>query len=217
MLSAYINITLRGVEMGIFMKWDKSIVPVGKLPLRFLFVIGFAVGFLIVYWGKGTFLKNMGMLDEDTLYHMKYMAVDNKVLFWYVLCKRGKDFIALVLMATTYLGLLFCGGMTVKYGFSLGLFLGTATCRYGIKGILLCIVGIFPHCLCYVPAMVMLLQWCEDIYRSIYFYHNITGQGKKSLPGKLGKPMLILGVLVLGCVLEAFVNPVLFKGFLQFF
>ena len=101
--------------MGIFMKWDKSIVPVGKLPLRFLFVIGFAVGFLIVYWGKGTFLKNMGMLDEDTLYHMKYMAVDNKVLFWYVLCKRGKDFIALVLMATTYLGLLFCGGMTVKY------------------------------------------------------------------------------------------------------
>lgn len=169
MLSAYINITLRGVEMGIFMKWDKSIVPVGKLPLRFLFVIGFAVGFLIVYWGKGTFLKNMGMLDEDTLYHMKYMAVDNKVLFWYVLCKRGKDFIALVLMATTYLGLLFCGGMTVKYGFSLGLFLGTATCRYGIKGILLCIVGIFPHYLCYVPAMVMLLQWCEDIYRSIYF------------------------------------------------
>lgn len=145
MLSAYINITLRGVEMGIFMKWDKSIVPVGKLPLRFLFVIGFAVGFLIVYWGKGTFLKNMGMLDEDTLYHMKYMAVDNKVLFWYVLCKRGKDFIALVLMATTYLGLLFCGGMTVKYGFSLGLFLGTATCRYGIKGILLCIVGISPH------------------------------------------------------------------------
>ena len=113
--------------MGIFMKWDKSIVPVGKLPLRFLFVIGFAVGFLIVYWGKGTFLKNMGMLDEDTLYHMKYMAVDNKVLFWYVLCKRGKDFIALVLMATTYLGLLFCGGMTVKHGFSLGLFLGTAT------------------------------------------------------------------------------------------
>ena len=73
--------------MGIFMKWDKSIVPVGKLPLRFLFVIGFAVGFLIVYWGKGTFLKNMGMLDEDTLYHMKYMAVDNKVLFWYVLSK----------------------------------------------------------------------------------------------------------------------------------
>lgn len=76
--------------------------------------------------------------------------------------------------------------------------------------------GNFPHYLCYVPAMVMLLQWCEDIYRSIYFYHNITGQGKKSLPGKLGKPVLILGVLVLGCVLEAFVNPVLFKGFLQF-
>ena len=103
MLSAYINITLRDGRRGIFVKWDKSIMPIGKLPLRFLFLTGFAVGFLIVYWGKGTFLKNMGMLDEDTLYHMKYMTVDNRVLFWYILCNRGKDFIALVLMATTYL------------------------------------------------------------------------------------------------------------------
>lgn len=217
MLSAYINITLRGVETGIFMKWDKSIIPVGKLPFRFLFLTGFTVGFLMVYWGKGTFLKNMGMLDEDTLYHMKYMVVDSRALFWYVLCKRGKDFIALILMATTYLGLLFCGGMTVKYGFSIGFFLGTAVCRYGIKGILLSIVGIFPQYLCYVPAMVMLLKWCEDIYRSIYFYHNITGQGKKSLPGRVGKLALILMVLIFGCILECFVNPVLLKGFLQFF
>lgn len=60
--------------MGIFMKWDKSIVPVGKLPLRFLFVIGFAVGFLIVYWGKGTFLKNMEILvgNEEIVAQMTY-------------------------------------------------------------------------------------------------------------------------------------------------
>ena len=38
--------------------------------------------------------------------------------------------------------------------------------------------------------MVMLLQWCEDIYRSIYFYHNITGQGKKSLPGRTKRAKL---------------------------
>ena len=60
MLSAYINITLRGVEMGIFMKWDKSIVPVGKLPLRFLFVIGFAVGFSDRMMGKRHFPEEYG-------------------------------------------------------------------------------------------------------------------------------------------------------------
>lgn len=192
-------------------------VPVGKLPLRFLFFAGFTAGILIAYGGRGTLLKNTGLLDEDTLYRMKYLTVNNSVLFWYILCKRGKTFLVLLLMSTTYLGLLFCGGMTIKYGFSLGFFLSTAICRYGIKGIFLSIAAIFPHYLIYVPAMIMLFGWCEDLYRRIYFYHNITGQGKSSLPGKLGKLLLILGALVFGCVLEAFVNPVLLKGFLQFF
>ena len=96
-------------------------------------------------------------------------------------------------------------------------FLSTAVFRYGIKGILLGIVSIFPHYLCYLPAMILLLRWCEDMHRSIYFYNNTTGQGKKSLPGRLGKLALIWIALVFGCLLECFVNPALLKGFLQFF
>lgn len=192
-------------------------LPSGKLPLRFLFLIGLAMGVFAVYFGKGTWFKTVGMLDEDTLYRMKYMTVDSSGLFVYVLCKRCRDFLVLIIMATTYLGLIFCGGITVKYGFSVGFFLSTAIFRYGIKGILLGIVSIFPHYLCYLPAMVLLIRWCEDLHRSIYFYHNITGQGKKSLPGRLGRLALILLALLFGCVLECFVNPVLLKGFLQFF
>ena len=86
-----------------------------------------------------------------------------------------------------------------------------------IFGILLGIVSIFPHYLCYLPAMILLLRWCEDMHRSIYFYHHTTGQGKKSLPGRLGKLALIWIALVFGCLLECFVNPALLKGFLQFF
>lgn len=165
----------------------------------------------------GDLVSDTGILDEDTLYRMKYMTVDSGVLFAYVLCKRCRNFFVLIIMATTYLGLVFCGGITVKYGFSIGFFISTAIYRYGIKGLLLGIVGAFPQYLCYVPAILLLIRWCEELHRSIYFYHNITGQGKKSLPGRLGKLALILMVLVLGCILECFVNPVLLKGFLQFF
>lgn len=96
-------------------------------------------------------------------------------------------------------------------------FISTAIYRYGIKGLLLGIVGAFPQYLCYVPAIFLLIRWCEDLHRSIYFYHNITGQGKKSLPGRLGRLALAFLTLLFGCVLECFVNPVLLKGFLQFF
>ena len=198
-------------------KWDRSMLPAGKLPLRFLFLIGFGIGLFAAYFGRGIWFQTTGILDEDTLYRMKYMTVDSGVLFAYVLCKRCRNFFVLIIMATTYLGLVFCGGITVKYGFSIGFFISTALYRYGIKGLLLGIVGAFPQYLCYVPAILLLIRWCEELHRSIYFYHNITGQGKKSLPGRLGKLALILMVLVFGCILECFVNPVLLKGFLQFF
>ena len=198
-------------------KWDRSMLPAGKLPLRFLFLIGLGIGLSAVYFGRGIWFQTTGILDEDTLYRMKYMTVDSGVLFAYVLCKRCRNFFVLIIMATTYLGLVFCGGITVKYGFSIGFFISTAIYRYGIKGLLLGIVGAFPQYLCYVPAILLLIRWCEELHRSIYFYHNITGQGKKSLPGRLGKLALILMVLVFGCILECFVNPVLLKGFLQFF
>lgn len=199
------------------MKWDRSILQTGKLPLRFLFLTGFVTGLFAVYFARGILLEDAGMLDEDMLYRMKYMTVDSNILFRYVLCRRCRNFLVLIIMATTYLGLIFCGGITVKYGFSVGFFLSMAVFRYGVKGILLGIVGVFPHYLCYVPAMILLLRWSEELYRSIYFYHNITGQGKKSLPGRLGKLVLILTALVFGCILECYVNPALLKGFLQFF
>lgn len=192
-------------------------LPAGKLPLRFLFLIGLGIGLSAAYFGRGIWFQTTGILDEDTLYRMKYMTVDSGVLFAYVLCKRCRNFFVLIIMATTYLGLVFCGGITVKYGFSIGFFISTAIYRYGIKGLLLGIVGAFPQYLCYVPAILLLIRWCEELHRSIYFYHNITGQGKKSLPSRLGKLALILMVLVFGCILECFVNPVLLKGFLQFF
>ena len=192
-------------------------LPAGKLPLHFLFLTGFVVGLFAVYFGRGILLNRAGMLDEDTLYRMKYMTVDSSILFWYVLCKRCRNFLVLIIMATTYLGWIFCGGVTVKYGFSVGFFLSTAVFRYGIKGILLGIVSIFPHYLCYLPAMILLLRWCEDMHRSIYFYHHTTGQGKKSLPGRLGKLALIWIALVFGCLLESCVIKRIPAVFLKLF
>ena len=191
-------------------------LPAGKLPLHFLFLTGFVVGLFAVYFGRGILLNRAGMLDEDTLYRMKYMTVDSSILFWYVLCKRCRNFLVLIIMATTR-SLIHISEPTRLRRFSVGFFLSTAVFRYGIKGILLGIVSIFPHYLCYLPAMILLLRWCEDMHRSIYFYHHTTGQGKKSLPGRLGKLALIWIALVFGCLLECFVNPALLKGFLQFF
>ena len=82
--------------------------------------------------------------------------------------------------------------------------------RYGIKGILLGIVSIFPHYLCYLPAMILLLRWCEDMHRSIYF--TITQPGREKIParqiGKTGAHMdciglrMFIGMFCESCVIK---------------
>lgn len=184
----------------------------GRLPLMTIFTVGLFAGIILMNVGKSILLENTGLLDEYTLYHMKYMTVDGKALFYYVLKERMGQLVLLAVFSTTYLGLAVCGGMTFWYGICGGAFLATAVMRYGVKGILLVVVGIFPQYLVYVPAMIIMLFWCQKLYRTIYLE-----RAELSITRQLLQLLGIAAAFVLGCMLESFVNPYLFKGFLQIF
>ena len=191
----------------------------GRLPLGPIFLAGVLAGILMMNLGKSILLENTGLLDEYTLYHMKYMTVDSSALFYYVLCLRMKTAITLAILATTYLGLVVCAGATFWYGLSAGAFLSAAVIRYGLKGILFACVGILPQYIVYVPAFVILLMWCETLNRSIYFRNSSVTEGNGTVPWfkRVAQLLLILGVLLLGCMLESFANPGLLEKFLKIF
>ena len=191
----------------------------GRLPLGPIFLAGVLAGMLMMNLGKSILLENTGLLDEYTLYHMKYMTVDSSALFYYVLCLRMKTAITLAILATTYLGLVVCAGATFWYGLSAGAFLSAAVIRYGLKGILFACVGILPQYIVYVPAFVILLMWCETLNRSIYFRNSSVTEGNGTVPWfkRVAQLLLILGVLLLGCMLESFANPGLLEKFLKIF
>lgn len=182
----------------------------GKLPLLPLFLAGVVLGVMIMNLGKGMLLENTGLLDEYTLYHMKYMTVSGNVLFWYILGQRLKEAVFLTVMAVTGLGLAAVCGMCGWYGMAVGMFLSASVLRYGIKGILLALTGLFPQYLLYIPAVVLLLVSCEKMCRRLHFRGsgNMTGgPGRRNLSGLwLRFPAAIL-LMVLGCILEAYVNP----------
>jgi len=191
----------------------------GKLPYVTIFIAGLLAGIIIMNLGKSVWLENTGLMDEDTLYHMKYMTVDRAALFYYVLRQRLLGILLLALMASTYLGLVVCGGVAFWYGICGGIFLATALIRYGMKGILLVIVGIFPQYLIYVPAMIGMLLWCQKLYRTIYLDKAFARNGRDAsiLTGRLMQFAGLLALFVIGCVLESFMNPVLLRGLLKIF
>lgn len=99
-----------------------------------------------------------------------------------------------------------------------GTFLGALTIRYGIKGVILAVVSVFPQILFYLPAIIMMLGWGEDIYRAIYSKGTLPdGTDRVFWMKKLGRLGLIALITVLGCMMEGYVNPGLLLGYLKEF
>lgn len=191
----------------------------GKIPFATIFTVGVFAGIFFMNLGKSILLENTGLLDEYTLYHIKYATVDSSALFYYILKRRLSSVLILAVLATTYLGFVICCGVSLWYGVCAGAFLGAAVLRYGIKGILLVFAGIFPQYLVYVPAMIAMLWWCRNIYRMIYLDRTCGWEGTKPFlfPKSILQLVIIIVVFVVGCILESFLNPFVLKGLLNIF
>lgn len=169
--------------------------------------------------GKNLVLENSTLLNEYTLYNMKYMTVDSSVLFYYILKSRLFSVLVITILSTTYLGMVVCAGASLWYGVCAGSYLALAVLRYGVKGVLLVLAGVLPQFFLYVPAMVLLIRWCEGIYRGIYLYKGIKNEagGSLLLPRRILQYVGIIALMLIGCVLESFVNPHIMMGLLKIF
>lgn len=190
-----------------------------RLPFLQIFLAGLAVGILGMNFGRSVLLENTGLLDEYTLYNLKVMSVDESSFFYYVLRERLGSVVILAVLATTYLGLFLCVGAALWYGMSAGAFLAAAVLRYGLKGILLAVVSVFPQYLIYIPVLLHLLVWCETLCRGIYFQKSIHNEkGNRLLkPKYLMHLAVIILLMIVGCIFESFVNPQLLSGLLKIF
>lgn len=84
-------------------------------------------------------------------------------------------------------------------GFSSGMLLSMAILSMGIKGSILCIIGVLPQFLFYIPAYVVVLWFCCS-------YPGSRWNQQKTI-------FVVLAMMV-GMILEAYVNPLLVKWFL---
>lgn len=193
-------------------------IQTGGKNLLPVFCVGMLAGIFILNIGKSTFVDSTGLFDEYILSGMKYMTVDGSALFYYVLRKRLLLLLIMAVLATTYLGYAICIGSAAWCGMAVGTYLSALTLRYGIKGLVLAAVGIFPQYLFYVPAVVLMLGWCESLYRAIYSRGICVDAADKVFwMKKLGKLGMIGIIAALGCLLEGYVNPRLLIGYLKIF
>ena len=126
-----------------------------------------------------------GILYENVISRSRGMSIE----LW-GLCILGTFRWRKIVVAT---GLLWTGFLT-------GILTVSAVMQLGIKGILFCIVALFPHMVFYGLAYGIVL---------LYLYHYPRKQWNVS------KTVFVILMLFLGVVLETYVNPFLMKWVLK--
>lgn len=171
--------------------------------------------------GNEIFMGDAGIFNASSMNRLKYIEINDGKFFAYVLRQRFGGCIVLLVLSTTALGLISAYGVVLWQGTITGMLITAAVMRYGIKGLLLILGGMLPHQCLLVPGGVMLLGWCLENY---YWFHRY-GRGK--VPYFRSKRqqffhqgillLWILLVMLIGCVLESYVNPILVSGIVKFF
>ncbi len=164
-----------------------------QISLWNLYVLSLVITMIFLLTRKSELLVQTSLFDEASLEAIKERLTGGNALFLFVLKERAAMILALFLMATTWLGSMFVYMNVLWHGACSGLFLTIVLLRYGVKGVLLLMAGVFPHYLIYVPAMILTLQLTREkrVVNSKYCLQLIV----------------ILLVVITGCVLECYVNP----------
>lgn len=173
------------------LKWNK--ISWNRISLTNLYFTSLVAALLIMLIWKRQLLIQTSLFDEASLQMLQNRTIDGKELFFFVLRERAAVITALFVLGTTTLGPIFVYMNVIWYGAGSGLLLAIVLLRYGLKGILLLVAGMFPQYLIYVPAMILTLQLTRE---------------RRTVNGKFCMQLLIiLFVMIIGCMLECYVNP----------
>lgn len=186
-----------------------------------LFLGGFLAGIFLINIGRNSFFAELELFNVSSLTRLRYLEIDKNAFLQYVLRERMENVLVMCLLATTYIG----GAAVPVYAFYMGtmagIFLSAASMRYGLRGIVLVMVGILPQYFLLVPACIMLMNWCYRLNMALYHTERVKegiyGTRKQYLLRKIPQLFVIVGVVIIGSVLESYVNPVLLSNFLKIF
>lgn len=194
-------------------KW-KSIV-------KAILLAAFVGGILMSNFMGREKTADIGILNNYFMEKFKYAGINGENLFFYILGERAPFLILLLLLAFSSLGIAAGIAVLAWQGFSIGFMLATAVAKYGARGILLILGGMFPQYLIYLPVYAACLGF------SVFFRKRSSDSGKSTRSMEreyirmygigIGLAALLLLVFIGGIFLESYINPVILKKILKIF
>lgn len=200
---------LKGGKNSIYIRWF------------YLFLGSFLLGVMVMNLGTNFFLSEEGIFSIASMNRLKYIEINHVSFLKYVLRHRMGSGIILILLSSTGIGLISVYACVVWQGMLAGMTITAATIRFGIKGLLLILGSVFPHQLLLIPAQVMLLGWCyENCSKGQTGGNIVTSYYRSKKQQFLHQGIILLWiwiVILIGCFLESYVNPILISDLVKIF
>ncbi len=183
----------------------------GGYYLLYLFMTGLFLGIILVNIRHDVWMDEDGLLNTAMMKQLQSSELDGSYLFGYILKHRVSTILILCVLASTMIGFPIVCGYVCYLGASAGCILSIAVIRYGVRGLFFMAASVFPQALLLVPGYFLLFQWGMECNRSLY--GKTDGFEGRYLIGKqfiLKKVISLAGILfliILGCMIESYVNP----------
>lgn len=189
--------------------------------MAYLFMIGLFMGILFVNLGHETWIRNGTLLGAEMMNRLKSSRPVGEGLLGYILRHRLSTGCLLCLVSMTLIGMPFLCAYICYMGLAAGCLLSVAVIRYGIRGLLFMAGVLFPQALLLVPAYILLFFWAADVNRTLYARGTqLEGYERYSSRFYVKKGMQIIGIMIvviMGCLLESYVNPSILHFVLKIF
>lgn len=181
---------------------------VRKIPFKQQLFIDFLACFFVGIvmanlLGMNTFQQN-GSLTRYYLKQFQYANVQADELLWHVGCNRLLLFFGLVMFTAIPRGKWVHVIFVAWSGFAYGYFCVISISAFGAKGLLLCVLALFPHFFAYIPAYLGLVQLSE---------HRREHNGWR----RVAAGALLLAMVCVGILLESYINPMILQKILKIF
>ena len=191
---------------------------------------GFLLGIVYVNFIARKYMAEPGIFSDFFLNQFQSVSIDVKEYIWYLLRLRAVPILALAGLSFTKAGKAAAVLFLIWTGVSAGILISAAVLNMGIKGSILCLIGLFPQFLLYIPAYVVLLWYCytvpqtldvnnmqdkvtvrfrvADVYKDRYITVYYDGVHRQ-------KTIFVSLAMSVGIILEMYVNPIIVKAFLS--
>lgn len=179
---------------------------------------GFAAGIFAANTFAKKTITDIGLFGDYFFMQIQNTKIDSGAMFGYVFEKRMLFCLVFMMFGVTSVGTIACYVLAGWLGISVGMLFSAAVIQRGMEGLGICILGMLPQYLFYVPAGIMLmLKTCQ---MSARLYNREAGyyqDKKKEFTAYLLVLIVVAALFFAGILLESFVNPIFLQKFYKIF